>query len=149
MFLEDQLESSLNQANVLPEEIENLLTESRVCKQKDDFEGAEQLLKSALEICDRDMPESPATCHVLNNLATTQLILENYPDAESNLKRFLALAEKQLPPEDRLIADSYIGLAMVRENQGKSSDADLLYTKALSVAEKSIRRCTTGDGETA
>jgi tetratricopeptide (TPR) repeat protein len=130
------LQASLQQSSSFPEEIENLLMQSRICKQKEDFGQAEQLLKSALKICERDIPESAATCHVLNNLATAQLISENYVDAEANLKRFLSLAEKQLPPEDRLIADSYFGLAMVRENQGKSSDADLLYTKALSIAEK-------------
>jgi tetratricopeptide (TPR) repeat protein len=130
------LEASLQAASNFPEEIENLIMQSRICKQKEDFEQAEQLLKSALEICERDLPESAAICHVLNNLATTQLISENYVDAEANLKRFLNLAEKHLPPDDRLLADSYFGLAMVRENQGKSSDADLLYTKALSIAEK-------------
>ena len=120
----------------MPEEVANLVAQSAQCKQQDDFEEAEKLLLNAVEICDRDVPGSAALCYVLNNLAATQLILEKYPEAESNLKRFLNVSEKALQPDDHHIADSYFGLAMVRENQGKSSDADLLYTKAISIAEK-------------
>ncbi|HEY9755849.1 MAG TPA: tetratricopeptide repeat protein [Oculatellaceae cyanobacterium] len=120
----------------LPEEVSNLIEQSKRCKMQDNFEEAERLLKSALTICERDCPQSAAICHVLVLLATTQVILENYSEAEANLKRFLTLSEKHLPPDDHHIADGYFGLAMVRENQGKSSDADLLYTKAASIAEK-------------
>ena len=120
----------------IPEEVNNLIEQSKLCKREDDLAEAEKLLRSALEICQRDYPESLSTCHVLNQLATAQLMQDNYTDAESNLKHFLNLAEKHLPANDCLVADSYFGLAMVRENQGKSADADLLYTRALSIAEK-------------
>ena len=124
------------QVGTMPDEVASLIEQSKRCKQQDDFEQAQQLLQTALEICEREMPESAVTCHVLVYLATTQLILENYTDAEANLKRFLTLAEKQLPADDPHLADGYFSLAMVRENQGKTSDADLLYTKAASLAEK-------------
>jgi bacterioferritin (cytochrome b1) len=123
-------------ASGMSEEVSNLIEQSKRCKMNDDFEQAEELLKSALATCERDCPQSAAICQVLVLLATTQIILENYNDAEINLKRFLALSEKQLAPDDPHIADAYFGLAMVREHQGKSSDADLIYTKAASIAEK-------------
>jgi tetratricopeptide (TPR) repeat protein len=120
----------------IPPEVDQLIEKSIECKKRDDFAKAEELLKEALKICERDQPESVATCQVLNHLATTQLILEKYEDAEANLRQFLKLSEKQLQPDDHHIASSYFGLAMVRETQGKTADADLLYKKALSIAEK-------------
>lgn len=116
----------------IPDQITRLIEESIECKKRDDFEKAEELLKEALKVCPA---ESAAACHVLNNLATTQLILDKYDDAEVNLKQFLKLSEKHLAPNDQLIASSYFGLAMVREAQNKTADADLLYKKALSIAE--------------
>lgn len=130
-------DAKIDQAGQIPPEVNRLVEQSLECKKQDDYEQAESLLQQALDICQRDLPESKTTCQVLNYLATTQLILEKYLDAETNLKNFLTLAEKQLPPNDHLVASSYFGLAMVRESQGKTSDADLLYNKAISIAEKS------------
>lgn len=117
----------------IPDEVTRLIEESIECKKREDFERAEDLLKQALTICPL---ESAAACQVLNNLATTQLILDKYDEAEANLKQFLKLSEKHLSPDDHHIASSYFGLAMVREAQNKTADADLLYKKALSIAEK-------------
>lgn len=120
-------------APAIPDEVTRLIEASIECKKREDFEKAEELLKEALKICP---PESAAACQVLNNLATTQLILDKYDEAEVNLKQFLKLSEKHLSPDDHHIASSYFGLAMVREAQNKTADADLLYKKALSIAEK-------------
>ncbi len=117
----------------IPDEVTRLIEESIECKKREDFEKAEDLLKQALTICPT---ESAGACQVLNNLATTQLILDKYDEAEANLKQFLKLSEKHLSPDDHHIASSYFGLAMVREAQNKTADADLLYKKALSIAEK-------------
>lgn len=117
----------------IPDEVTKLIEQSIECKKREEFEKAEELLKQALNMCP---PESAAACQVLNNLATTQLILDKYEDAEANLKQFLKLSEKYLSPDDHHIASSYFGLAMVREAQNKTADADLLYKKALAIAEK-------------
>lgn len=118
----------------IPDNVTRLIEQSLECKKREDFVQAEELLKEALDLCPI---EGAATCQVLNNLATTQLILDKYDAAEANLKQFLKLAEKHLAPDDHHIASSYFGLAMVREAQNKTADADLLYKKALSIAEKS------------
>lgn len=115
------------------EDVVRLIEQSIECKKREDFAQAEKLLLDALKLCP---PESAAACQVLSNLANTQLILDKYDEAESNLKKFLELADKHLPPDDHHIASSYMGLAMVREAQNKTADADLLYKKALSIAEK-------------
>lgn len=127
------MEDEAPAAPAIPDEVNRLIEESIECKKREDFEKAEELLKEALKLCPT---ESAATCHVLNNLATTQLILDKYDDAEVNLKQFLKLSEKHLSPNDQLIASSYFGLAMVREAQNKTADADLLYKKALAIAEQ-------------
>ncbi|MBI2811559.1 MAG: tetratricopeptide repeat protein [Candidatus Melainabacteria bacterium] len=118
----------------IPDNVTRLIEQSIECKKREDFVQAEEILKEALDLCPI---ESAATCQVLNNLATTQLILDKYDAAEANLKQFLKLSEKHLSPDDHHIASSYFGLAMVREAQNKTADADLLYKKALSIAEKS------------
>lgn len=131
---EADLASAMNAG--APAAIENdvsrKIDESIRLKQQEKFEEAEDVLKEALQQCTTD---SAAKCQVLNNLATTQLILEKYDDAEANLKEFLKLSDKYLQLDDHHIASSYFGLAMVREAQNKTADADLLYKKALSVAE--------------
>lgn len=121
-------------APAIPDNVTRLIEESIECKKREDYAQAEELLKEALDLCPI---EGAATCQVLNNLATTQLILDKYDAAEANLKQFLKLSEKHLSPDDHHIASSYFGLAMVREAQNKTADADLLYKKALSIAEKS------------
>jgi tetratricopeptide (TPR) repeat protein len=124
---------SADELDAIPDQVTNLIEQSIELKKRENFEKAEEVLKEALNICP---PESAAACQVLNNLATTQLILDKYDQAEANLKLFLKLSEKYLSPDDHHIASSYFGLAMVREAQNKTADADLLYKKAISIAEK-------------
>ena len=68
---------------------------------KGDLAGAEPLLRSALEIAERDLgPEHPDTAGSLNNLASLLESKEDYASAELLYRRALAIAEKTLGQDD-------------------------------------------------
>lgn len=101
-----------------------------------EFEESEKEFAKAIELLDEHQPEGDLIFTALQHQSIAQLEQAEYLKAEPVLKRWLRLGEKIYSPEHPLLAGAYLGLARVRESQQKMDDAELLYKRALSIAER-------------
>ncbi len=117
-----------------------LLNRSAMALQsKGDLAGAEPLLRSALEIAERDLgPEHPDTAGSLNNLASLLESKEDYASAELLYRRALAIAEKTLGQDDARTAMALENLAGLLAAKGDYGEAEALFRRALATANKSL-----------
>ena len=74
--------------------------------------------------------------HSLNSLAQSYEENGNYTDAETALKQVLAIREKSLGKIHLLVAQSVNNLAACLAKQGKNSEAEPLFQRALSAVQK-------------
>lgn len=107
------------------------------------FADAERHYKRALEIAERDDPQSGRTGESLCDLGAFYLASERAPEAEALLKRALAIGE-----QDRLAAGPYLGwsdlqyarvlnaLAAVFAAQGRPGEATPLCERAAALEER-------------
>jgi tetratricopeptide (TPR) repeat protein len=101
-----------------------------------EFEESEKEFAKAIELLDEHQPEGDLIFTALQHQSIAQLEQAEYLKAEPVLKRWLRLGEKIYSPEHPLLAGAYLGLARVRESQQKMDDAELLYKRALAIAER-------------
>jgi len=106
---------------------------------KGDMEGAEPLIRSALEIAEKNLgPNHPDTAGSLNNLASVLEAKGDYAGAEPLYRRALAIAEKTLGPNHPNTAMALDNLAGLLESEGDNAGAEPLYRRALATAEKAL-----------
>ena len=106
---------------------------------KGDVEGAEPLIRSALEIAEKNLgPNHPDTAGSLNNLAGVLEAKGDYAGAEPLYRRALAIAEKTLGPNHPNTAMALDNLAGLLESEGDNAGAEPLYRRALATAEKAL-----------
>lgn len=101
-----------------------------------EFEEAEKEFARAAEILDEHGAKNDLLFTALQHQSIAQLEQAEYLKAEPVLKRWLRLGEEIYSPEYGLLAGAYLGLARVRESQQKMEDAELLYKRALTIAER-------------
>src|SRR5262249_5925986 len=75
---------------------------------------------------------------VLKNLGDVYLRRHRDHDAESLLRRALAIREKEFGPVHELVAYTLNSLANVYFNQSRLADAEALYQRALAIEEKTL-----------
>jgi Tfp pilus assembly protein PilF len=75
---------------------------------------------------------------LLNQAGHYLVYRAQYGEAEPLLARALAIREKVLGAEDRIIATSVNGLAALYKHQGKYGEAEPLYVRALAICEKAF-----------
>lgn len=102
------------------------------------IEEAETNLRQAYDFCMRTDPEGTWTLTVLQPYSDVLLTQEKFPEAESLFKQWLKLGEKLLSPDHPMLSGAYLGLAIVRVTQQKTSDADLLFNRAVALADKGL-----------
>ncbi len=73
--------------------------------------------------------------NTLNNLATLYLVQRKYSQAESLLKRTLAIREDRAKPNSNDIAQTLNSLGVLYSKQGQFSQAELLLNRALKLVE--------------
>jgi tetratricopeptide (TPR) repeat protein len=118
-------------------EVDSYISNGKNRLAEQEFEEAEKAFGSAVDILEDKQPEGDLMFTALQHQSIAQLEQAEYLKAEPVLKRWLRLGEKIYSPEHSLLAGAYLGLARVRESQQKMDDAELLYKRALSIAEKS------------
>ncbi|HEY9787115.1 MAG TPA: tetratricopeptide repeat protein [Candidatus Obscuribacterales bacterium] len=118
----------------MPPEVKKLLD---TAEGADSLEDAEAALREAFEISQKSEPESVWALTIMQHYASCLLAEEKYSEAEPILKNWLKLGEQLLSPEHGILAGAYCGLAEVRASQNKNGDADLLFGRAIAIADKS------------
>lgn len=121
----------------LQNKVDNHISNGKNRLAEQEFEEAEKEFAAAVELLDKASVENDLLFTALQHQSIAQLEQAEYLLAEPVLKRWLRLGEKIFSPEYPLLAGAYLGLARVRESQSKMDDAELLYKRALSIAEKS------------
>ncbi len=101
-----------------------------------EFEEAENEFAAAVQLLDEQGVKNELLFTALQHQSIAQLEQAEYLKAEPVLKRWLRLGEELYSPEYGLLAGAYLGLARVRESQQKMEDAELLYKRALTIAER-------------
>ncbi|MDA2915794.1 tetratricopeptide repeat protein [Nitrospinae bacterium AH_259_B05_G02_I21] len=74
----------------------------------------------------------------LNNLGLIYLNLRRYAEAETFLKRALAINEKVLGPNNFEVAMDINNLALAYQNQGQYTQAETLHKRALGIYKKTV-----------
>jgi tetratricopeptide (TPR) repeat protein len=82
--------------------------------------------------------EQLLTAQVLSKLGVLHIILSNYPQAESYLRRALNIRESMLEPTHPELAQNLNDLAGVYHNQKRLAEAEPLYQQALAIQEQSL-----------
>lgn len=141
--LMDDYKTRKDEASKLPAEmkqrIQDLINSGEDSRQDGEPQEAENQFAEALRLLEEHEPDSASMFSALQHVSIAQLDLEKYTEAENNLKRLIKLGERLFSPDYPGIAVGYIGLARVREFQQKANDADLLYTRAVAIADKSCK----------
>lgn len=139
----DDYKTRKDEASKLPEEmkqrIQELINTGEDSRRDGDPQSAENQFAEALRLLEEHDPDSASMFSALQHVSIAQLELNNFTEAENNLKRLIKLGERLFSPDYAGIAVGYIGLARVREHQKKNNDADLLYTRAVAIADKSCK----------
>lgn len=103
---------------------------------------AEDCFLQALQLADggpgtgKNQPDNLYMYETLQHLTSLYLNEERFDEAEPFLKMWLTRGEKLFGGEHGILTGAYFGLAAVREHQNKISDAELLYNRALYIADK-------------
>lgn len=101
----------------------------------DDVSVCEEKFQAAHKLLDIREPDGMAMVYVNCLLSKCLLDQEKHSEAEPLLKDCIRKGEK-LANCDVYVANAYAGLAEVRAAQDKKDDADLLWGKAVSLADK-------------
>jgi len=108
----------------------NLLTD------KADYEGAEQLLRKAIEIHQRLKGGQKEYAIILNSLAGLLLEKRDLEAAEPLFREALEIQRKLLGEEDPDVADTLNNLAGVLNEKGNYPGAEALFREALELRRK-------------
>jgi serine/threonine protein kinase/tetratricopeptide (TPR) repeat protein len=96
----------------------------------------EILSKGAREI-GQGLEEHPLTrARLMDTIGTVYMKLGLYEDSEPLLSRALELREELLDNEDPQVAESFVSLSLLLENQGKFAEAEKMALRGLEIREK-------------
>jgi tetratricopeptide (TPR) repeat protein len=102
-----------------------------------DYAAAEALLRRALALVEKQLPDSASVSLALCSLAG---LLHNkfrdYAAAEPLFRKALAIREKRLGPEHAHVASTLTALAQMLQSKGDLAAAEPLFRKALAIREK-------------
>lgn len=108
-------------------------------RQQGDYESAAKFLEGLARDAEKKLGDKdPQFPSFLNNLAGVYKDQERYDDAESLLRRSLALRRSAKAPDTYSIARAELNLAEVYREQGKFEEAAPLYVSALADARKAL-----------
>jgi tetratricopeptide (TPR) repeat protein/transcriptional regulator with XRE-family HTH domain len=100
---------------------------------------AEILYQRVLQINQqRHGSEHLSILSVLNRLANTAFVQEDYQEAEQLCLRVLRINEQTLAPDDLQIANSLNNLGILSVYQGKYQEAEQYYQRALDIREHKL-----------
>ena len=105
---------------------------------KGNYPEAEKHIAAAVKEAEGFGPQDPRLAASLLGLGELYLHQRRYAEAESLLKRGLAIREKALGPEHPDVAGSLNNLAALYDAQGKYTEAEPLVKRALAIAEKAL-----------
>src|SRR5262249_2010219 len=102
------------------------------------LEGAERLYQSALAIADQKLPAGhPTYLTLLHNLAALYRVQDRLAEAETVLKRAIAIGEATGGIHPHL-AKATNNLALVFQRQGRLSEAGRLFQRAIELANGAL-----------
>ena len=106
--------------------------------QQGNYPEAEKQLEAAVKEAEGFGPQDPRLAASLLGLGELYLHQRRYAEAESLLKRGLAIREKALGPEHPDVAGSLNNLAALYDAQGRYVEAGSLYRRVLAIYEKAL-----------
>jgi tetratricopeptide (TPR) repeat protein len=115
-----------------------LINLSTLLQETNRLAEAEQLLRAALPIAERNGPDHPDVARVLNNFGQLLLDTDRLDDAESLMRHALAIDEQKLGPEHPTVAIDLNNLARVLNASYRVAEAEPLYRRALAIDERSL-----------
>lgn len=121
-----------------PAEWGRLMNRGFAAMTADDSAEAEDCFLQALQLVEKDVPDKLCMYETLQHLTSFYLHEERYDEAEPFLQMWIKRGEKLFGAEHVILTGAYVGLATVREQQKKTSDAEVLYNRALSIADKQL-----------
>ncbi len=101
-----------------------------------EHDQAVPLLRSAVEIEERALPESPALAATLNDLGVAERNQGKGADAERHYLRALQIYDKAAPPDVADVAEALGDLAYLYYTQAKYAQAEPLLLRAIAGLEK-------------
>jgi len=108
-------------------------------RQQGDYESAAKILGDLARDAEAKLGASnPQFPSFLNNLAGVYRDQERYDEAETLLRRSLALRRGAKAPDPYSVATAELNLAEIYREQGKFEDAAPLYTSALADARQAL-----------
>ena len=105
------------------------------------LDESEKTYNRLLQIREAGNPEDPELYKTLHDLATVNLGLRRYPEAEALEKRVMEYAERTMQPGDPRFASTLNNMGYLLLMQGKAAEAETHLKKALGALEASV-----GDG---
>ncbi len=106
-----------------------------IAAQLSDLQGAEGLLRQALEILEKLVPQSSSLAVSLRNLGNVMLLWGDFASAEDHLGRALSIQEG-LAPGSLETAGALINLGVVNLNRGNFAGAEALLRRAKMICER-------------
>ena len=102
-----------------------------------DFAAAEALLRRALALVEKQLPDSASVSLALCSLAgLLHIRFRDYAAAEPLYRRALAIREKQLGPDHSQVATPLNRLATLLKAKGEFTAAEPLFQRALAIRQK-------------
>ena len=102
-----------------------------------DYAAAEALLRRALALVEKQLPDSASVGLALCSLAgLLHHRFRDYAAAEPLFRKALAIREKRLGPEHAHVASTLTALAQMLQSKGDLAAAEPLFRKALAIREK-------------
>ena len=117
---------------------ENYVIAGGKAHDKGNYPEAEKHIAAAVKEAEGFGPQDPRLAASLLGLGELYLHQRRYAEAESLLKRGLAIREKALGPEHPDVAGSLNNLAALYDDQGKYAEAEPLVKRVLAIYEKAL-----------
>lgn len=122
-----------------PAQWTELMSSACAAAAEGDSDEAEHCFIEALQMMEQTQPDSLCLYETIQHLSSFYLSEERFDEAEPFLKMWLKRGEQRFGADHAILTGAYAGLASVREYQNKTSDAELLYTKCLNIADKALK----------
>ncbi|MCZ6745048.1 MAG: tetratricopeptide repeat protein [Alphaproteobacteria bacterium] len=117
---------------------ENYVIAGGKAHDKGNYPEAEKHIAAAVKEAEGFGPQDPRLAASLLGLGELYLHQRRYAEAESLLKRGLAIREKALGPEHPDVAGSLNNLAALYDDQGKYAEAEPLVKRVLAIFENAL-----------
>ncbi len=117
---------------------ENYVIAGGKAHDKGNYPEAEKHIAAAVKEAEGFGPQDPRLAASLLGLGELYLHRRRYAEAESLLKRGLAIREKALGPEHPDMAGSLNNLAALYDDQGKYAEAEPLVKRVLAIFENAL-----------